>query len=243
MPGSTCSADGGAVIRDLDSKNGTFVGGRRIREAAVCGFTMIAFGSVQAVIQPADPARTDVLLGPQPAGERPAGIPGWRGTDHPGAPPPGAAGGEPGRRPPFPGRGADHGRGGRRRAGAPLARRAPGGTGRDPPLRTRGGGGGGRRFDAGAVPRSVASSRSRGRTAGRSVCGRRPRPGWSRSGRCSGWRSPPWRRARAAPAPARFATARRQGRTRRRRPSRAGARRWRGSTAGPARWRAATCRC
>ena len=37
-------ADGGAVIRDLDSKNGTFVGGRRIREAAICGFTMIAFG-------------------------------------------------------------------------------------------------------------------------------------------------------------------------------------------------------
>jgi DNA-binding NtrC family response regulator len=56
-------ADGGAVVRDLDSKNGTFVGGRRVRETAVRGFTMIAFGSVQAVLQPADPARTDVLLG------------------------------------------------------------------------------------------------------------------------------------------------------------------------------------
>lgn len=56
-------ADGGAVVRDLDSKNGTFAGGRRVREVAVCGFTMIAFGSVQAVLQPADPARTDVLLG------------------------------------------------------------------------------------------------------------------------------------------------------------------------------------
>ncbi len=55
--------DGGAVVRDLDSKNGTFVAGRRIRETAVCGFTMVAFGSAQAVLQPADPARTQVLLG------------------------------------------------------------------------------------------------------------------------------------------------------------------------------------
>ncbi|MFL6195430.1 MAG: sigma 54-interacting transcriptional regulator [Thermoanaerobaculia bacterium] len=62
-------ADGGAVIRDLDSKNGTFVGGRRVREAAVTGFTMLAFGTIQAVLSPADPARTDVLLG---SGERPA---------------------------------------------------------------------------------------------------------------------------------------------------------------------------
>jgi DNA-binding NtrC family response regulator len=54
---------GGAVVRDLDSKNGTFVGGKRVREAAVCGFTMVAFGSIQAVLQPADPARTQVLLG------------------------------------------------------------------------------------------------------------------------------------------------------------------------------------
>ena len=56
-------ADGGAVVRDLDSKNGTFVAGRRIRETAVSGFTMVAFGSTQAVLQPADPARTQVLLG------------------------------------------------------------------------------------------------------------------------------------------------------------------------------------
>jgi DNA-binding NtrC family response regulator len=55
--------DGGAVVRDLGSKNGTFVGSRRIQETAVCGFTLLSFGSVQAVLQPADPARTDVLLG------------------------------------------------------------------------------------------------------------------------------------------------------------------------------------
>jgi DNA-binding NtrC family response regulator len=62
-------ADGGAVIRDLGSKNGTFVGGKRVREAAVCGLTMVAFGSTQAVLQPADPARTDVLLGSGESGE------------------------------------------------------------------------------------------------------------------------------------------------------------------------------
>jgi DNA-binding NtrC family response regulator len=65
-------ADGGAVVRDLDSKNGTFVGGRRLREAAVCGFTLVAFGSVQGVLQPADPARIDVLLG---SGESPPAAP------------------------------------------------------------------------------------------------------------------------------------------------------------------------
>jgi DNA-binding NtrC family response regulator len=63
-------AGGGAVVRDLESKNGTFVGGKRVREAAVCGFTMVAFGSVQAVLQPADPARSQVLLG---SGEVPMG--------------------------------------------------------------------------------------------------------------------------------------------------------------------------
>src|SRR4051794_28284754 len=65
-------ADGGAVVRDLDSKNGTFVAGRRIRETAISGFTMIAFGSAQAVLQPADPARTQVLLG---SGEIPIATP------------------------------------------------------------------------------------------------------------------------------------------------------------------------
>ncbi len=65
-------ADGGAVVRDLHSKNGTFVGGRRVREAAVCGFTMVAFGSVQAVLQPADPARSQVLFGSGEIAMKPA---------------------------------------------------------------------------------------------------------------------------------------------------------------------------
>jgi DNA-binding NtrC family response regulator len=66
--------DGGVILTDLDSKNGTFLGGKRIAEAAVCGFSMIAFGSVQTVLHPADPARAQVLLGPPESGsaEHPA---------------------------------------------------------------------------------------------------------------------------------------------------------------------------
>ena len=57
-------SDGGVVVTDLGSKNGTFVAGRPVREAAVAGFTVLAFGSVQALLQPADPSRSDVLLEP-----------------------------------------------------------------------------------------------------------------------------------------------------------------------------------
>jgi DNA-binding NtrC family response regulator len=57
-------ADGGVVVSDLGSKNGTSLGGRPIREAALCGLALVAFGSAQTVLQPADPARTQVLLGP-----------------------------------------------------------------------------------------------------------------------------------------------------------------------------------
>jgi DNA-binding NtrC family response regulator len=56
--------DGGAVVTDLGSKNGTTVGGKKVRKAAVCGFTVLGFGSVQALLQPADPAREQVLLTP-----------------------------------------------------------------------------------------------------------------------------------------------------------------------------------
>jgi DNA-binding NtrC family response regulator len=41
-------ADGGAVVRDLGSKNGTFVEGRRVREVAVSGSATLAFGAVRA---------------------------------------------------------------------------------------------------------------------------------------------------------------------------------------------------
>jgi DNA-binding NtrC family response regulator/pSer/pThr/pTyr-binding forkhead associated (FHA) protein len=56
--------DGGVVVTDLGSKNGTFVAGRPVREAAVAGFTVLAFGAVQALLQPGDPSRSDVLLEP-----------------------------------------------------------------------------------------------------------------------------------------------------------------------------------
>ncbi|HYH47659.1 MAG TPA: sigma 54-interacting transcriptional regulator [Thermoanaerobaculia bacterium] len=55
--------DGGALVADLGSKNGTFVHGRRIREAAVAEWSVLAFGPVQAVLQPAGAGRGQVLLG------------------------------------------------------------------------------------------------------------------------------------------------------------------------------------
>lgn len=58
-------ADGGAVVSDLDSKNGTWVAGRRVREAAVDQFAVIAFGPVQAALHPADASRDGVLLPPK----------------------------------------------------------------------------------------------------------------------------------------------------------------------------------
>lgn len=57
-------ADGGVVVTDLGSKNGTFVAGRKIREAAVAGFSVLAFGALQALLQPEDPSRSDILLEP-----------------------------------------------------------------------------------------------------------------------------------------------------------------------------------
>ncbi len=60
-------ADGGAVVTDLGSKNGTFLAGRRIQEVVVCGVcgsAAIAFGAVQTLLQTEDPARMQVLLSP-----------------------------------------------------------------------------------------------------------------------------------------------------------------------------------
>jgi len=56
--------DGGVVLTDLDSRNGTFVHGQPIRRTALRGLAVLAFGPLQAVLQPADPARAQVLLPP-----------------------------------------------------------------------------------------------------------------------------------------------------------------------------------
>jgi hypothetical protein len=55
-------ADGGVLLTDLQSRNGTFVHGRRVRRAALDGVAVLGFGPLPAVLQPADPARADVLL-------------------------------------------------------------------------------------------------------------------------------------------------------------------------------------
>jgi len=65
-------ADGGVVIADLGSKNGTFVAGRRVREMAVSGITVVAFGTVKALLQPADAAREQVLLEPPAGADKPS---------------------------------------------------------------------------------------------------------------------------------------------------------------------------
>lgn len=71
-------ADGGVVVTDLGSKNGTLVAGRKVREIAVSGIAVLAFGSVHAMLQPADAAREGVLLAPPETSspERPAAGPG-----------------------------------------------------------------------------------------------------------------------------------------------------------------------
>ena len=56
--------DGGVVLTDLQSRNGTFVHGRRVRRTALHGTAVLGFGPLQAVLQPADPARAQVLLAP-----------------------------------------------------------------------------------------------------------------------------------------------------------------------------------
>ena len=62
-------ADGGAVVSDLGSKNGTRVSGRPVRETAVDQFAIVSFGPVQAALHPADASREKILLPPQ-EGER-----------------------------------------------------------------------------------------------------------------------------------------------------------------------------
>ena len=64
-------ADGGAVLADLGSRNGTWLGGKQIQEAVVSQFAVIAFGPVQAILQPADATRERILLEPPPADATP----------------------------------------------------------------------------------------------------------------------------------------------------------------------------
>src|SRR5687767_3203922 len=64
-------ADGGAVLSDLGSKNGTWLGGRQIQETVVSQFAVIAFGPVQAILQPADATRERILLEPPPGDATP----------------------------------------------------------------------------------------------------------------------------------------------------------------------------
>ncbi|HWM94525.1 MAG TPA: sigma 54-interacting transcriptional regulator [Thermoanaerobaculia bacterium] len=60
-------ADGGAVIADLGSRNGTWLAGHQIQETVVTQFAVIAFGPVQAILQPADATRERILLEPPPS--------------------------------------------------------------------------------------------------------------------------------------------------------------------------------
>ncbi|MES1240768.1 MAG: sigma 54-interacting transcriptional regulator [Acidobacteriota bacterium] len=62
-------ADGGVVIADLGSKNGTRVAGRPVREAAVDQFAIVSFGPVQAALHPADASREKILLPPLEEGQ------------------------------------------------------------------------------------------------------------------------------------------------------------------------------
>ncbi len=54
--------DGGAVLEDLDSRNGTWVGERRIRRAALTGGERLAFGSLAADLVVLDPALTGIAI-------------------------------------------------------------------------------------------------------------------------------------------------------------------------------------
>jgi len=68
-------ADGGAVLADHGSKNGTWLAGRQIQETVVSQFAVIAFGPVQAILQPADASRERILLEPPHGDATPAGRP------------------------------------------------------------------------------------------------------------------------------------------------------------------------
>ncbi len=62
--------DGGAVIEDLGSRNGTWVGDRRIRRSALVGGEQLSFGSLTAELVVLDPALAGIAI---TAGHRAAG--------------------------------------------------------------------------------------------------------------------------------------------------------------------------
>ncbi len=68
-------ADGGVVVEDLGSKNGTYVDGRRVRRVAVGEGVRLAFGPAEAVLRPSDPLAESIAISPAGgetvAGERP----------------------------------------------------------------------------------------------------------------------------------------------------------------------------
>jgi len=68
--------DGGAVVRDLASKNGTFIGGRKVRRAAVAERIALAFGPVRARLLEAGAEGLGIAIAgssgpPEGASERP----------------------------------------------------------------------------------------------------------------------------------------------------------------------------
>ncbi len=54
--------DGGAVLEDLGSRNGTWIGERRIRRAALTGGERLSFGSLAAELVALDPALTGIAI-------------------------------------------------------------------------------------------------------------------------------------------------------------------------------------
>jgi transcriptional regulator with AAA-type ATPase domain len=66
-------ADGGVLLTDLGSKNGTAVEGRRVRRVALGETAGLRFGPVEAVLRPVDPGRDGIAIAPGlPGGVTPA---------------------------------------------------------------------------------------------------------------------------------------------------------------------------
>lgn len=66
--------DGGAVVRDLESRNGTRVAGRRVEHIALADWAELSVGPVHLRLEPLDPVASEVLVrvesSAEPAGSR-----------------------------------------------------------------------------------------------------------------------------------------------------------------------------